>query len=128
MSTESNSDVVEIRALIERWAQAVRDRDIPAILAHHSADILMFDVPPPTLLRGLEAYERSFYPLFDSFGDHGVWQVRDVVVHASDSVAFATALIDCVGRESLEVRFTVGLRKLGGRWTVVHEHYSVPSP
>ena len=27
----------------------------------------------------------------------------------------------------LDFRLTVGLRKVGGRWTVVHEHHSIPA-
>jgi ketosteroid isomerase-like protein len=106
----------------------VHARDLPTILADHSPDILMFDVPPPTLLRGIQAYERSWLPLFEAFGKDGSWAIRDIVVHAGGDVAFATALVDCVAKETLEVRLTVGLRKIGGRWTVVHEHHSLPSP
>jgi ketosteroid isomerase-like protein len=27
----------------------------------------------------------------------------------------------------LDFRLTVGLEKVGGRWTVVHEHHSIPT-
>ncbi|HLK39088.1 MAG TPA: nuclear transport factor 2 family protein [Polyangiaceae bacterium] len=128
MTTDKQTEITEIHDLIQRWSRAVHERDLPAILADHSADILMFDVPPPTQLRGIEAYERSWLPLFDAFGKDGTWGIRDIVVHAGDDVAFATALVDCVAKERLEVRLTVGLRKVGSRWTVVHEHHSVPSP
>jgi len=33
----------EIRQLIDRWMQAVRDRDIPAIVAPYADDIVAFD-------------------------------------------------------------------------------------
>jgi ketosteroid isomerase-like protein len=128
MTTRNEIAVTEIRALIERWSRAVNERDLPTILAQHSHDFLMFDVPPPTLLRGIDAYERSWHPLFKAFGQHGSWAMRDLVVHADGDVAFATALVDCVAEEQLEVRLTVGLRKIEGRWTVVHEHHSVASP
>jgi ParB-like chromosome segregation protein Spo0J len=36
-----------ITALLETWADAVRRRDIAAILAHHEPDMVMFDLPPP---------------------------------------------------------------------------------
>jgi ketosteroid isomerase-like protein len=36
------------RALIERWANAVHTADMDGVLADHSDDIVMFDVPPPT--------------------------------------------------------------------------------
>jgi ketosteroid isomerase-like protein len=48
-------------------------------------------------------------------------------------VGFATAVGQCVnidgeGRpEPLEFRLTMGLRKVGGRWRVMHEHHSLPA-
>ena len=38
----------EIRALIERWAKAVHAGELSGVLADHSDDIVMFDVPPPS--------------------------------------------------------------------------------
>lgn len=61
-------DVKEIRTIIERWAEAARARNISAIIADRSADILMFDVPPPTQLRRIDAYKESWAPLFAWFG------------------------------------------------------------
>jgi ketosteroid isomerase-like protein len=68
------------------------------------------------------------------------WSERPVRFHfdnveiaAGDDVAFATAIGHCAGtdtsgkREELDFRLTVGLRKINGRWRVVHEHHSVPA-
>ncbi len=135
-SSSAVNDVAEIRALIERWAAAVRAKDLPAILADHAPEMLMFDVPPPTQLRGLEAYRASWQPLFDCFddvGDVGRFEVTELAVHAGAEVAFATAIVGCRGREKsgvpfqLQVRLTMGLRKVNGRWTVLHEHHSIPA-
>ena len=41
------SDNDDIRALIHRWAEAVHDGDLDTVLADHTDDIVMFDVPPP---------------------------------------------------------------------------------
>jgi ketosteroid isomerase-like protein len=30
-------------------------------------------------------------------------------------------------REPLEFRLTIGLRKIDGRWRVMHEHHSLPA-
>ena len=35
---------------------AVQAGDLDGVLADHSPDIQMFDVPPPNELRGIEAY------------------------------------------------------------------------
>jgi ketosteroid isomerase-like protein len=52
--SEAPNDEAQVHALIDRWAQAVRDADRTAIRADHDPDILMFDVPPPFLSRGLD--------------------------------------------------------------------------
>jgi ketosteroid isomerase-like protein len=50
----------QIRALIERWAQAVREENRAAIRMDHDSDILMFDLPPPFLSRGVDAYMATY--------------------------------------------------------------------
>ena len=47
----------DIRELVENWVAAVRRHDMPGILAHHSEDIVMFDVPPPFQSVGIDAYK-----------------------------------------------------------------------
>jgi uncharacterized protein (TIGR02246 family) len=127
-------DEAEIRALIERWAEAVHAGDIDGVLADHSADIVMFDVPPPNDgVRGIDAYRAVWPPFFE-------WQLRgasfEIVVldiTAGDDVAFAHALLRCGTPEELEqdpenrLRLSLGLRKQNGRWVVSHEHHSFPA-
>jgi ketosteroid isomerase-like protein len=59
-------DKEQIRTLIERWAEAVRSADMSGVLADHSDDIVMFDVPPPYEgVRGIDAYRETWPPFFD---------------------------------------------------------------
>ncbi|MET0764977.1 MAG: hypothetical protein ABWY29_08925 [Blastococcus sp.] len=52
-------DAAEIRGLIDAWAQAVHGGDLDSVLAQHSGDIVLFDVPPPHQgIRGLAAQGR----------------------------------------------------------------------
>ena len=139
MTTEAeanmrSNDTIAIRALIVQWAEAICAQNIASILADHSPDILMFDVPPPLQLNGIESYKRSWEPFFAAFDGRAVtFNVMDIAVHAGGDVAFATALVYCGTADGdgdagePNVRLTVGLRKLGDRWTVVHEHHSVPA-
>jgi len=56
-------DESTIRPLIERWAGAAQAGDIEGVLIDHSADIVMFDVPPPEEgARGIEAYRQTWPP------------------------------------------------------------------
>ena len=127
----SNEDV--IRDLLAHWAAAVRAKDFPAILANHSSDFLMFDVPPPFESRGLKAYEDTWKLFYSSQPEPVAFDIKRLEIVAGDSVAFASAHMQCAEMDAngqripLDFRLTAGLRKIGGRWTIVHEHHSVPA-
>jgi uncharacterized protein (TIGR02246 family) len=131
--TSTSQDEAEIRSLIERWARAVREEDRVAIRRDHDADILMFDVPPPLVSRGLDAYMATWETFFSWAWKPVAFGFHDVEVTCGADVAFATALGKCAGvdpdgkREPLEFRLTMGLRKIEGRWRVMHEHHSLPA-
>ena len=134
MSAEQKrGDETAIRALIEKWAAAVRRRDVAGALEHHSADILMFDVPPPLKSEGIAAYRRTWDLFFSWSRDPVKFDIVEMRVTAGADVAFATALMQCAGREAsgedieLDFRLTVGLRKIDGQWVVAHEHHSIPA-
>lgn len=128
-----SQDEVAVRTLIEAWAAAVRRKDYQGILENHTADFVMFDVPPPFRSDGLEAYKKT-WDLFFSMANHPVrFDIRDMKVTAGADVAFAVANMGCTtpgadGKpEDLDFRLTVGLRKIDGRWMIAHEHHSVPA-
>jgi uncharacterized protein (TIGR02246 family) len=127
-------DETQIRALIERWAEAVHAGDLDGVLADHSTDIVMFDVPPPKDgVRGIEAYRETWPPFFEWQRRGATFEIVSLDVTAGADVAFATALLRCGSEEGLRkdpdtrLRLTVGLRKDGGRWIVSHEHHSFPA-
>jgi uncharacterized protein (TIGR02246 family) len=122
MTDYSNED--KIRSLVENWARAVREGDINAVLACHSDDIVMFDVPPPLEARGLDAYRRQWALFFAySPGGKGSFDVVDLEVTAGGKVAYCHALIQIF---TSKVRLTMGFRKIEGKWLITHEHHSSP--
>jgi ketosteroid isomerase-like protein len=126
-------DEVAIRTLIQKWAAAVRRQDMEAICRDHAEDLVMFDVPPPLEVRGLASYVTTWEPFFRMSPRPVVFDIKSLEIIAGDDVAFAMALVRCSNGEvgapagDLDFRLTVGLRKIGGRWTVLHEHHSVPA-
>jgi len=131
MATD-NLDEAEIRALIARWSKAVRDEDLDAIRADHDPDVLMFDVPPPFLLRGLDAYMATWDTFFKWQARPVQFDFRDVAVTAGSDVAIVTAIGTCCdlssgGPVNLDFRLTMGFRKIGGKWRIIHEHHSIPA-
>ncbi|WBB78609.1 SgcJ/EcaC family oxidoreductase [Micromonospora sp. WMMD882] len=127
------SNEEQIRALIERWAEAVRRGDLPAVLADHADDIVMYDVPPPYAgVRGLDAYRETWPPFFEWQRQGASFEIESLDVTAGDDVAFAYALLRCGTATDFaddpdhRLRLTLGLRRDGGRWVVTHEHHSFP--
>ncbi|GAA3471996.1 YybH family protein [Nonomuraea roseola] len=128
-----STDHEQIRAMIERWAEAVHRGDLDGVLADHAKDIVMFDVPPPYEgVRGLDAYRQTWPPFFQWQEQGASFAIESLDVTAGDDVAFAHALLRCGTREELadnpenRLRLTLGLRKENGRWIVAHEHHSFP--
>jgi ketosteroid isomerase-like protein len=117
--------------LVEHWARAVRTKNLEGILAYHSPDILMFDVPPPLQSKGIEAYKNTWDLFFSWFQDSGVFDIGEMNVTAGRDVAFVTALMRCAGTkpngERVDFRLTIGLRKIRNEWIVMHEHHLIPA-
>ncbi|TMR04323.1 SgcJ/EcaC family oxidoreductase [Actinomadura soli] len=123
----------QIRALIERWAEAVHSGDMDGVLADHAKDIVMFDVPPPFEgVRGIEAYRETWPPFFEWQANGASFEIESLDVTAGGDVAFAHALLRCGTAEELaanpanRLRLTLGLRIEDNRWVVTHEHHSFP--
>ena len=133
--TTATSNEDDVRRLIERWAAAVHDGNIEAVLDRHDADIVMFDVPPPQDgVRGLDAY-RSTWPAFFEWQRQGAaFEIISLDVTAGADVAFAFALLRCgtpdelTDRPDRRLRLTIGLRRHDDEWTVTHEHHSFTQP
>src|SRR5688572_25137928 len=121
------NDEKAVRTVIENWARAVESGDRKGILANHDDELLMFDFPD--VVRGIEAYDKTWDFFFDKPKGPIRYTPEDLIVTASDQVAFATCLVHCDGTSAgaLDFRLTTGLKKEGGDWMIVHEHHSVPT-
>ena len=119
-----------VRRLVEYWALAVEREDRAGVEAAHADDVVMFDVPPPLVLRGLEEY-RATWDLFYEFQKDGVFRWDELHVEADADVAYCWGLVTCGGADPathFPVRLSIGLRRsVEHGWQVVHEHHSVPA-
>lgn len=118
-------DETAIRDVIELWAGAVRAGDIDEILARHTDDVVIFDVPMPPQSVGLDAYRKTWELFFQyNSGGPGSFDVDELTVTADETVAFCFGFVRIF---DARVRITIGLRKQGGAWTIAHEHHSYPA-
>lgn len=122
-----NSSVGEIETLIRNWERAIQAGDIKAILAQHTDDVVMYDVPEPLQSRGIEAYRKT-WDLFYRYGapGSGVFIIEDLTIAAGEDVAFGFGLLRIGGSDKPICRLTLGLEKRGGKWCIRHEHHSAP--
>jgi len=135
MPEQANAEEALIRALLEGWADAVRRHDLPAILAHHDPEMVMFDLPPPLQCRGIDAYAQTWNLFFRYHKPGAAFDFRELAITAGADVAFVVAIMWCgsdsssnpMDKDGFLFRLTVGLRKIDGNWRITHEHHSVPA-
>ncbi|MEV6301102.1 SgcJ/EcaC family oxidoreductase [Actinoplanes sp. NPDC051861] len=131
MDVQKEKDAVT--AVIERWVAAIRSSDLDGVVADHTGDIVMFDVPPPQRgLRGMDDYRACWPPFFRYIESGTTFEIVELDVTCGEDVAFGWMLLRCGPAEELErkpdlrLRITVGLRREAGRWQISHEHHSFP--
>ena len=125
----STTDRAEIEALFQTLARAHADHDAHAIVEVYAPDAVIFDLAPPLGRRGMNRDNVAAWLA----GWDGPIQIdaRDVSLTVDGDVAFVSALNRMRGRQGGEdqdmwYRTTMGLRRIGGRWRIVHDHSSVP--
>ncbi len=120
----TQTDETIIRQRLDAWAQAVRDANMEGIVAHHTEDIVMFDVPVPLQSRGLAAY-RATWELFFTYSPDGppAFNIVELEVTVGGDVAYAHGILSLADSR---LRLTVGLRREAGQWRIAHEHHSFP--
>lgn len=127
------TDEQQIEALIRRWAAAVHHGDLDTVADAHTADVIMYDVPPPyDGVRGIDAYRDVWPPFFQWQAQGARFDIDTLEITAGADVAYAHALLRCDTPENLaanplsRLRLTLGLRKENGCWAIAHEHHSFP--
>jgi ketosteroid isomerase-like protein len=127
-------DEDEIRALLDRWAEATRHDRRDAILADWAAEARVFDVLPPLAFDGAQAYRSSWDAWQPPFELPSLFEIHDLAITAGGDVAFAHFLLRCGGTlpdgKRIEdwARGTVCLHKGADGWRVRHQHVSMPLP
>ncbi len=126
------SDAAQIQAIIEDYAEGLRNKDADRCVSHYADDVLQFDLAPPLVHRGKETARTNLGQWFNTFaGPIGV-EIKELKIAAGADTAFAHSLNHISGTSTNGqtndhwVRVTICFRKTGGQWLVTHEHVSVP--
>jgi uncharacterized protein (TIGR02246 family) len=123
-----------LRDRLESLAQAIRNKDIDAIMAHYAPDVVVFDVLPPLDTKGADNYRKNFERWFETMPGPIGYEMSDLHISQSESHAFCHFLGQVKAtkkdgeKTEYAVRVTSCLQKANGQWLVAHEHVSIPSP
>ncbi|MFF5706135.1 YybH family protein [Streptomyces sp. NPDC012794] len=121
-----------VRALLANRAEAQQSKDIDRLMSFYAADAVYYDVVPPLRFEGAGEIRRNFLRWFDGYVGPISLETHDLTLVTSGDTAFAHMLhLDSGEREgglqaSIWVRESVGLRRTDGRWSITHEHVSIP--
>ena len=122
-----------VRERVVTLAQAIRDKDIDALMTHYAPDVVVYDLMPPADVRGADAYRQNFERWFASMQGPIDYQMTDLRVSMSDCHAFCHCVSHIKGmrkngeRADYWVRVTTCFQKANGQWLVGHEHVSMPA-
>jgi uncharacterized protein (TIGR02246 family) len=131
-TTTQSAEASRIRALMENWADAVRNKDSKRLMAPVAPDVLVFDLITPLQYAGAQALKKRADEWLSSFDGPIAYEVRDLTITAGDEIAFCHSLNHVSGTttagQNIDMwwRATLCFRKQRGAWLIAHEHSSVP--
>lgn len=134
MTTETTHEAAEaeVRQLLESWVNAVRAKDLEAIVTHYQPDVVAFDAGARLQFEGLDAYRAHWQTCLEMCQGPMLFETDQVTVASRDDLAFRHYLCRCGstdpdGREQTAwMRATHCLRRTGAGWRIAHEHFSAP--
>jgi uncharacterized protein (TIGR02246 family) len=132
-TTRKATEETQIRWILDDRIDALRVRDAKRFMSHFADDFVTFELAPPLqYTEGASGNAEGLEAWFTSFKGPVDYQMQDLRISASDSVAFCHSLYHITGtktdghRTDMWTRQTLCLRKIDGEWKISHSHMSVP--
>ena len=125
----------QIRQLLDAWARAFRTKDVDAVMAFYAPGdaVVSYDIVPPLQVNGHDSYRKNYEEFFATYDGPVDVELKDLKIVAGNDVAFIHSLERMSGtlkggqHSELWLRATSGMRKINGKWLIVHDHVSVPA-
>ena len=126
-------DTKAIGAVLERFTEAIRNKDAAAASALYARDIVVYDLAPPLALDAAEMHDPArIEEWFDTWDGPIESKPYHLTIRAGDGVAFAFGLRHMSGKKKggeavdLWFRATACFVEQQGEWKIAHMHNSVP--
>jgi uncharacterized protein (TIGR02246 family) len=127
------NDEVQIRALLDRIAVAVKAKDIVSVMKAYlrSDELFVFNMGVPRHLSGSDALRQDWQDFFNQATRPNL-EVEDLSITVVGKVAYSHAImhsswtkVDGTHKE-LMASVTDVYRKIDGKWLIVQDHWSIP--
>jgi uncharacterized protein (TIGR02246 family) len=131
-AAEKMTPETEIRDIVKVWEKAAASKDLDTIMSLYAPDVRAFDAIARLQFKGKEAYKTHWEACLSMCQGAMIFEVHELDIAADDDLAFCHYLARCGGTgpdgetRSGWTRATVAFRRIGGRWLIVHEHFSAP--
>jgi len=123
----------QIRTVIDNWANAMRAKNADGVVSQYAPDSVKFILAPPLQYTRDNPFDKKgLEKWFSSFQGPIGYEIRELNITTGDDVAFCYSLNRMMAtttqgaKVDLWFRETLGFRKIAGKWTITHEHSSVP--
>lgn len=132
MTPKGMQDDAAIRNRIESMTQAIRAKDVDALMSHYAPDVVVNDVTSPLDAQGADAYRKKFERWFDSISGELDYEMQDLHVFVGDQAghSYGTSHVHGTRKNGTPVDYrlkvTTEFHKVNGQWMVDHEHISLP--
>ncbi|MGF1567491.1 MAG: YybH family protein [Nodosilinea sp.] len=132
MTTTTTQDEAQIRRLIADQTHDICAKDLDQILANYTSEIVIFDMKPPLVLRGIEDCRRMWESSLPYMPTISGMEQQEVSITVSGDLAIAHWISRFTGIDSnhpaaqMWLRITAGCQRYQGEWQIIHEHVSVP--
>lgn len=126
----SAAELARIQATIERWTEALHDKNAAGVAAQHTSDFVHYSLAPP-LIADTSTTDR-LEGWFASWNGPIGYTLSGISIVTSGDLAICHGLAHMTGEKidgvhvDLWFRVTLGLTKSEGAWKISHEHNSVP--
>lgn len=125
-----------VQDVLENYQSAVYEQDAEKFLSSYDSNVQIYDCWDNWKCNGLAEWRKSVNEWFDGLKEEGVLlkvDFEDLIIEENPELAFAHCSVTYAAyNESgeklrqLANRFTFGLRKEDGSWSITHEHSSLP--
>ncbi len=128
------SDEAAVRAVYDGWAKAFRAHDLDGIMSFYAPgdEVVSYDIVPPLEYKGADAYRKDYAEFLAQYEGPIEVEYREMRVFVGGDVAFVHAIERMSGtlkggqKSDMWLRATSGLKKINGKWRIVHDHISLP--